>query len=151
MAQHYSNGLLAAQPSSHGRHYHAAASSSSSSSSPFRDRHDSSLLDDLFALVAHAARSLRTFWHERGRDLTVAFLAYVARQLRRNLTVARLLSLPHLLVAFWVVVLLWGERWVFQSAVSKCHWSNWESWVSNGPPSLPARTTVFHRKNIRLS
>jgi hypothetical protein len=42
----------------------------------------------------------------------------------------RLLCLPHLLVLAWLLVLLWGERWVFQSAIKACEWSQWERWVS---------------------
>jgi hypothetical protein len=42
----------------------------------------------------------------------------------------RLLSLPHLLCLVWVLVLFWGERWVFWDAVRECEWGRWERWVS---------------------
>lgn len=42
----------------------------------------------------------------------------------------RLMSLPHLLVALWALLLLWGERWVFERAVEACEWETWERWVS---------------------
>lgn len=41
-----------------------------------------------------------------------------------------LLSLPHLLVAVWALLLLWGERWAFERAVEACEWKAWERWVS---------------------
>lgn len=44
------------------------------------------------------------------------------------------MSLPHLFVAVWVVTLLWGERWVFQSAVKACQWESWESWPKEATP-----------------
>lgn len=42
----------------------------------------------------------------------------------------QLLSIPHLFVLAWVLALLWGERWVFQSSVESCGWESWERWVS---------------------
>ncbi|PMD38279.1 hypothetical protein L207DRAFT_492010 [Hyaloscypha variabilis F] len=46
----------------------------------------------------------------------------------------RLLNLPHLLVLVWLVVLLWGERWVFQSAIKTCEWGRWERWPKDATP-----------------
>lgn len=51
------------------------------------------------------------------------------RRLRRNLTLRRLLSFPHLVVAVWIFVILYGERWVFNSKVASCDWDHWENWV----------------------
>ena len=53
------------------------------------------------------------------------------RRLERNCrwSPRSLLSLPHLFIVVWWVVLLWGERWVFKSAVEECRWENWERWV----------------------
>ncbi len=90
---------------------------------------DSSVVDDLRALVAHTSRSLWRFAKGRGRLLALAYLMQAARQLRRNLTARRLLSFPHAVVAVWIFVLLWGERWIFHSKVEKCHWESWERWV----------------------
>jgi hypothetical protein len=42
----------------------------------------------------------------------------------------RLFSLPHFLVAVWIVALMYGERWVFKKSVQECAWDNWERWVS---------------------
>ena len=91
--------------------------------------HSTSPLDDLRALVAQAVRALVRFWRERGRRMVFAAMLSLAHRLRQNLTYNRLVSFPHLLVAAWVVVLLWGERWVFHSKVESCHWSSWENWV----------------------
>lgn len=40
-----------------------------------------------------------------------------------------LFKLPHLFIAVWVLVLWWGERWVFWNAVRECEWDRWERWV----------------------
>jgi len=62
--------------------------------------------------------------------MILASVARALRQARRNFTAARLFNVPHLLVVVWFVILLWGERWVFHSRVERCHWSDWENWVS---------------------
>lgn len=64
------------------------------------------------------------------RQAIAAFAARTAHQIQRNLVPRRLLSFPHFLFLFWVVILLWGERWVFDTKVQKCDWENWEKWVS---------------------
>ncbi|TVY65647.1 Cell division control protein [Lachnellula suecica] len=46
----------------------------------------------------------------------------------------RLASLPHLLVAVWVLLLFWGERWVFWGAVKECEWGRWERWPKDATP-----------------
>jgi hypothetical protein len=68
------------------------------------------------------AFSLRSFWARRARNLT------------RDLAPRRLLSFPHLLALLWLVLLLWGERWVFGTRVSKCQWEKWEDWVCRSSP-----------------
>jgi len=40
-----------------------------------------------------------------------------------------LFSVRRLVEAAWVVVLWWGERRVFQSAIEACQWDRWEDWV----------------------
>lgn len=112
-----------------------SVSSSSSSFPSFyrlsrRDQDSStSPLDDFLAFLSRSARSLWAFWRQRGRHILYASLVRALRQLRRNLTPTRLFSLPHLLVGLSILVLLWGERWVFHSRVESCQWSNWENWV----------------------
>lgn len=63
------------------------------------------------------------------RRMAIAAGRRVAHQVRRNLTSRRLLSFPHVLVVFWVFVLLYGERWVFDGKVANCDWDHWEKWV----------------------
>jgi hypothetical protein len=41
-----------------------------------------------------------------------------------------LLNLPNALIILWIIVLLWGERWVFEGSINACQWTNWERWVS---------------------
>lgn len=94
-----------------------------------RDHHSTSLLDDLRAFVAYALRSLARWWRERGRYAVWEMARGCVHRVRLNMTRRRVLSFPHLLVAVWVVVLLWGERWVFRSKVESCEWGKWESWV----------------------
>lgn len=114
-----------------------AASSSSSAPVPFASsklrQHtfgdDSSLVDDCLATVQGQWNSLLSFCRTRGKSTAWASLLQFAYQLRRNLALHRLLSFPHVLVAVWVVVMLWGERWVFHTTVERCAWENWEKWV----------------------
>ncbi|KAK3939693.1 hypothetical protein QBC46DRAFT_315368 [Diplogelasinospora grovesii] len=101
---------------------------------PYPDPNSTSLFEDLRTLTAQGVRRLWRFWNERGRHMVVAAMVFSARRLRQNLAWHRLFSFPHLLVAFWVVLLLWGERWVFHSKVEKCRWSNWEQWPAGANP-----------------
>ncbi|PHH78579.1 hypothetical protein CDD82_2970 [Ophiocordyceps australis] len=64
----------------------------------------------------------------------MAFAIRTLHQIRRNLTRRRLLSFPHALVLIWILVLLRGERWAFQSSVSECAWNNWEKWPKDANP-----------------
>lgn len=107
---------------------HSNAFSSAFHHSSRRDI-DSSLLDDCLAGLKVATRSLWGFWKGSGRYMVLGFLVNMLRQLRHNLAMRRLLSFPHALVVVWVLLLLWGERWVFHSRVESCHWSSWENWV----------------------
>ncbi|KAK1755041.1 calcineurin-like phosphoesterase-domain-containing protein [Echria macrotheca] len=125
MAQYYSNNG-ARRSSAYGGYGHYRQHT--------RRDSDSSLVDDLKAFLAHAIRSLWQFWNERGRFMVLAALVSFARQLRRNLTFNRLFSFPHLLVALWMFVMLWGERWTFHTKVESCHWDNWEKWPSGAVP-----------------
>ncbi|TDZ20427.1 Cell division control protein 1 [Colletotrichum orbiculare MAFF 240422] len=87
-------------------------------------------LDALVRLL----RSIWLFWQTRGRRLATNMMLKAGWQLRQNLTARRLLSFPHLLVCLWILVLLWGERWVFRSRVADCRWNNWESWPAGASP-----------------
>jgi len=69
-----------------------------------------------------------------------AALARLPRTLRnapRKLSRRSIINVPNTLIAIWVLVLLWGERWVFQSSIKACDWKVWERWVSLQYPSYP--------------
>jgi len=105
------------------------------SSAFHKPRHDdSSLVDDFRAFLARIARLFWRFARGKGRRLAMELLMDGGRQLRRNLIARRLLSFPHALVAVWIFVLLWGERWVFHSRIEQCRWSDWEDWVGRPLP-----------------
>lgn len=91
---------------------------------------DDSFLEECAALVSRSCRRLWAFATGPGCRRLSGALLRAAHQMRRNLAARRLLSFPHALVALWVLMLLWGERWVFHSAVERCDWGEWESWVS---------------------
>ncbi|KAK4659288.1 hypothetical protein QC762_108850 [Podospora pseudocomata] len=95
---------------------------------------NTSLVEDFVAFVKKALRALVKFWRERGRRMVVTAIYNAVHQIKRNLTYNRILSVPHLLVGFWVVVLLWGERWTFHSMVENCAWENWENWPAGAQP-----------------
>lgn len=87
-------------------------------------------IGDFMRFLKRQVQALQRFWNTRGKRATLNLLLEVTNQLRRNLTLRRLSSFPHLLVIIWAVVLLWGERWIFHTKVESCHWSNWEKWVT---------------------
>ncbi|RDA91551.1 hypothetical protein CP533_4344 [Ophiocordyceps camponoti-saundersi (nom. inval.)] len=66
-------------------------------------------------------------WARRGA-------AAMVRQAGRNLAARRLLSFPHGLVLVWILVLLWGERWIFGSKIGACDWQRWERWPKDATP-----------------
>lgn len=98
--------------------------------------YESTLADDA---AVQLGRWARWAWdYARGPGRARARVA-ATRGLHRagvNLQARRVLSFPHVLVVFWLVVLLWGERWVFESKVDDCAWHNWEEWVGQ-PQGLP--------------
>lgn len=102
---------------------------------------DSSLVDDCIASLRQAGRSLLEFLRTSGKEAAWDALRLATHQLRRNLRPRRLFSFPHALVLVWVLVLLWGEHWVFHTTVERCGWDNWEKWVR---PSVSGRL-VFSR------
>ncbi|KAH6619547.1 hypothetical protein B0J18DRAFT_492342 [Chaetomium sp. MPI-SDFR-AT-0129] len=93
-----------------------------------------SLLDDIHTLLFRALRALVRFWRERGQFIVRAAAARAVHRLRLNLSWARVVSFPHLLVALWVVVLVWGERWAFEWGVGGCRWEGWEDWPAGANP-----------------
>ncbi|KAF4124956.1 Calcineurin-like phosphoesterase [Geosmithia morbida] len=98
-------------------------------------RYDKSSLADDAAL--QLKRWTTSVWHYArgpGRQKATAVTAKVLHRLRINVQARRLLSFPHVLVVFWLVILLWGERWVFESKVDDCAWHNWEDWPRGAHP-----------------
>ncbi|KAI4648865.1 uncharacterized protein J4E79_009937 [Alternaria viburni] len=51
-----------------------------------------------------------------------------------NWSFKRLFTLVNGLVLLWWVVLYWGERGIFNSAVESCHWDKWEDWEAGANP-----------------
>lgn len=92
-------------------------------------------------ILASASRTLPApilrLWNEHVYSAISTNPSKIPRSLRhtqrrfdyKNWHPRHLLSLPHALVVVWVVVLLWGERWVFRKAVEECEWGSWERWV----------------------
>ncbi|KAI9172237.1 Metallophosphoesterase domain protein [Paramyrothecium foliicola] len=80
--------------------------------------------------VAHIKRWLRG----PGRRIGAVFALRFWDRIKMNLAPRRLFSFPHLLVACWIIILLWGERWLFNSKVASCDWENWEAWPKGTVP-----------------
>lgn len=89
-----------------------------------------------------AGRGLAWVTTGPGKRLAAEYGTRTARRVRVNLQPRRVWSFPHLLVLLWVVILLWGERWVFDSKVDRCAWDHWERWVGFLPPQ-PWRSVFF--------
>lgn len=93
-------------------------------------------------LVMDGVRSVLALEMQRLRDrhgnislTAIQASAYRSlRHARRAWTLRRLMSLPHLFVAIWLLVLLWGERWVFENSVAACTWESWEKWPKDATP-----------------
>ena len=96
---------------------------------PYND--GQSAAEVIFSGCQHLALQLWIWARGPGRDLAMSLSLSALQRLYRNMAPRRLFSLPHLLVLFWAVVLLWGERWVFGSKVEDCAWGDWEKWVSS--------------------
>ncbi|KAI5859662.1 hypothetical protein GGS23DRAFT_309117 [Durotheca rogersii] len=93
-----------------------------------------SICDDISSGARTMLVQLWAYASGRGRHAAYGLAMRAAYQFRRNMVRRRLLSLPHLLVALWVLVLLWGERWVFASRVRSCDWDHWEDWPDGATP-----------------
>ncbi|KAH0492491.1 hypothetical protein TgHK011_007441 [Trichoderma gracile] len=95
---------------------------------------DLSVAEEIYRGLASLLRLLWQWVKGPGMHRAAAAAAVVMRQVRRNMTARRLLSFPHLLAFFWMLLLLWGERWIFTSHVSVCDWKNWEKWPKGATP-----------------
>ncbi|KAI1127094.1 hypothetical protein F5Y10DRAFT_243410 [Nemania abortiva] len=98
-----------------------------------------SIWDEITAGSRSMMRRAWTYGNGRGRHTAWNLAVKGGHQLRRNMVRRRLLSFPHLLVALWILVLLWGERWTFASKVNRCDWDHWEAW----PPGATPHRLVF--------
>ncbi|CAK7239954.1 MAG: hypothetical protein STHCBS139747_001389 [Sporothrix thermara] len=83
-----------------------------------------------------ASTLLRDSQRRRPRPQPAAIVAVetLLRLVRHNLAPQRVFSVPHFLVVFWVLVMLWGERWNFHAKVAHCHWDHWEKWPAGAEP-----------------
>ncbi|KAI2626407.1 hypothetical protein GGS21DRAFT_530269 [Xylaria nigripes] len=109
-------------------HYSPAVYSSSSYDS------GASICEDFVDWLKSLSRRIWRYGHDHGRRLVSNLAIRGGQQLRRNLVRRRLLSFPHLLVGLWVLILLWGERWIFASNVQSCDWDHWEDWPQGATP-----------------
>ncbi|KAI0539623.1 hypothetical protein GGR58DRAFT_229173 [Xylaria digitata] len=98
-----------------------------------------SIWDEILAGSRSIMRRAWVYGNGRGRHSAWNIAIKGGQQLRRNMVRRRLLSFPHLLVALWVLVLLWGERWTFASKVNNCDWDHWEDW----PPAATPHRLIF--------
>jgi hypothetical protein len=53
---------------------------------------------------------------------------------RRYTTRRYWFSITNLIRLFWLLLVLWGERWVWDSAISACAWDKWERWPAGATP-----------------
>lgn len=51
------------------------------------------------------------------------------RGARKQWSVKGAVSVRNLVRAMWVLLVWWGERRVFDTAIQECLWDNWEEWV----------------------
>lgn len=91
---------------------------------------DLSVAEEIYRGVAQLLRLLWKWIRGPGMHKVAVLVARVLHQVKRNLTARRLLSFPHLLAFLWMILLLWGERWIYANHVNVCDWRSWEKWVS---------------------
>ncbi|KAI1375370.1 hypothetical protein F4677DRAFT_422625 [Hypoxylon crocopeplum] len=131
MAPLYSNG----NGSGYGYGYSSSTHSSSSYDYGYRNNGDfQSICDDIFAGAKSMLTRIWGYTNGRGRHSAWSMATKGVHQIKRNMTRRRLLSFPHLLVVFWMLVMLWGERWIFASRVQSCDWDHWEDWPAGATP-----------------
>lgn len=126
----------------HGQHHQFTTTTSQNTDTTFlpsarggdygasMSRHQISMTGRLYNGANKISQRLWVWLKGPGRQKATVIASRFTHQVQRNLTSRRLLSFPHLVVLIWMVILLWGERWVFDSKVHDCDWHNWEKWVS---------------------
>jgi len=86
------------------------------------------------ALPSNIIVQIQRLWNRTNYSLlsdNAVKLPRTLRQKPRSWDARRFLNLPNLLAVSWILLLLWGERWVFESSISSCEWGEWERWVSS--------------------
>ena len=78
------------------------------------------------SLTHQAWRVARAFYLYRIRPLAGKGFNVLKRG---DWSFKRFFTLVNALVLLWWVVLYWGERGIFNSAVDSCSWDRWENWV----------------------
>jgi ethanolamine phosphate phosphodiesterase len=78
-----------------------------------------------------AVVALRALDRPRGALARLPSTLQNVRRASRRPTLRTFVNVPNAFIAFWVLLLLWGERWVFRSAVGQCRWESWERWVGS--------------------
>ncbi|KAI1465531.1 uncharacterized protein F4812DRAFT_127270 [Daldinia caldariorum] len=136
MAPPYSNGYGYSHGHGHGYPYPSSSlpTSSSYDYGYGSNNEPQSICDEISACVGVMLGQLWGYLNGRGRQVAWGWATKAAHQIKRNMTRRRLLSFPHLLVGLWVLVMLWGERWVFASRIRSCDWDHWEDWPAGATP-----------------
>lgn len=52
------------------------------------------------------------------------------RRWKQRIGVRTFINVPNAFILIWFLVLLWGEKWVFEDSIAACDWKSWEKWVS---------------------
>ncbi|KFX97127.1 hypothetical protein O988_05015 [Pseudogymnoascus sp. VKM F-3808] len=81
-----------------------------------------------------AVLALRTLDKPRGAIARLPSTLRNARRAARRPTLRSFVNVPNAFIAVWVLLLLWGERWAFHSAIKQCRWENWERWPQAATP-----------------
>ncbi|KAM0262933.1 hypothetical protein ACHAQJ_001528 [Trichoderma viride] len=95
---------------------------------------DLSVAEEIYRGVASLLHLLWKWIKGPGMHKVAILAARVLHQIRRNLTARRLLSFPHVLVVLWMLLLFWGERWIYTNHVNVCDWKSWERWPKDATP-----------------
>ena len=90
----------------------------------------------------------RTGRVESGRERGKTQLIHVPHRERLVVLILEL-RIKILLVLIWVLTLWWGEKYVFQSHISACQWSNWEKWVRNESSDIHMSFTNSERSRLK--
>ena len=87
---------------------------------------------DNYGIPVGAYTEPDSFTGQTYRTARAFFIYRVKPFVEKRITKGRwrnVLSLANALVVIWWVVVYWGERGAFNSAVRSCNWNTWENWV----------------------